>query len=239
MGEIILESTEFPDLLPMLHRTPGMHVSDIINKIMKYERNKPEQMMFELGNAFEYAIKARWREHEPGRFQTPSELERNGVYGHPDLFDYLDWVDNEIKVTWKSVNHDVETFTNYWMQIKAYCHMMDSNVGRLHVCFIRGDYSTGQMVAYRCWKQTFESWELEDNWGMLMVYAQQMEAEGFFENIKDAQPLMPSTDIDTDLDIQCRRLQRTAEGVAESHRLLKFHVSQTLVDDIVMKLKAA
>jgi len=116
MGEIVLESDEFPDLLPMLHRTPGMHVSNIIAAIMKYDNSsKPERMMFELGNSFENMIKHRWRMDQPGRFQVPVEVERNGVYAHPDLFDYHEWVNHEMKVTWRSVNHVIESeFWAYW-----------------------------------------------------------------------------------------------------------------------------
>ena len=126
----------------------------------------------ELGKAFEYALAASMAEDSPDRYLQPGELELDGMFGTPDIYNATDNAIEEIKLTWMSTNNEVDgkKFWRYWTQIKAYCHMWGTHIGRLHTLFIMGDYryqqGTGGPV-YKCWEQVFTQDELEENWTML------------------------------------------------------------------------
>lgn len=197
---LTLLSKTFPDLLPIEDRSIGFHISDVIH-VLSIENNiyqtmdKPNRILWEVGNALEYAIKARMREDKPLRYDTPKEIEKDGMYGTLDLFDYLDWAVEEVKYPQKSAKGidgidesgiywvDEKALWGYWCQIMCYCYMVDSTIGRLHVAFGKGDTSGDEfeLVSYRYWQKVFTDAELRANWTMIMMKALVMEQEGFLE----------------------------------------------------------
>jgi hypothetical protein len=171
-----------PDLLPMEGRSPGVHVSDIIHdlcvKLGHYEdrdNNGEVNAFMGLGSALEHAVVHRFALDEPDRYLQVGELEMDGIFGTPDLLDTKDWALTEIKLTWMSSRHepDSEKFWRYWVQIKAYCAMMVTTVGRLHVCHVMGDYK-GSGPTYRIWECRFSDQELAENWAMLRTHGEKL-----------------------------------------------------------------
>jgi len=198
--KLTLLSKEFPDLLPMTDRSIGFHISDVIHQLSiennRYQpMDKPNRMLWEVGNAFEYAMKARLQEDQPLRYDTPKEIERDGIYGTMDLFDYIDWAVEEMKYPQKSawgidgvsengsywINEDI--LWGYWCQLMCYCYMVNSNIGRLHVAFGKGDTSGSEfeLVSYRYWEKIWTDSELRANWTMVMMKALVMEQQGFLD----------------------------------------------------------
>lgn len=188
MPKPTLVSSGVKDLLPM-RRTgnPSDHISHVIRSICvrlgKFEADdgpitEERQTRFELGSSFEDAVAAalaeRYSRSEPDRFARVGELERDGLIGTPDLLDVMDWAIIEIKLTWMSSAHDVESpkFWHYWVQLMAYCYMADSRVGRLHVCHVNGDYRGVRGPVYHIWEQRFTPQQLRDNWRMLLTHRQ-------------------------------------------------------------------
>jgi hypothetical protein len=179
-----LVSEGMPDLLPMTGRSPGIHVSDVIHDLCvslgHYEPGDfdgPAMTRMQLGCALEHAIVHRFALDSPDRYVQPGELELDGLYGTPDLLDLEDGADTEIKLTWMSSRHDPdsEKLWRYWVQIKAYCRMLELTLGRLHVCHVMGDYK-GSGPVYRVWEREFTHQELLENWAMLRSRAGVMAA---------------------------------------------------------------
>lgn len=186
MGEITLLYEGMPELSPMLHRSSGLHVSEIITSlaIIHGYLDKDRELSTtwaELGNALEHAVVERYKIHDPGRYQRVGELQKDGISGTPDLIDTIDWAVDEIKLPWASSNWDIEDpkFWRYWAQVKAYCWMLPTQIGRLHLCHINGDYkwSEGAGPVYRVWEQRFTKEELAENWMVLKTHGDRMLRE--------------------------------------------------------------
>jgi len=167
----------------MQGRSPGVHVSEVIHdlatRLGHYEARDeitPEaRCMMELGCALEDAVIDRLTRHSPGRYVQPGELELDDIYGTPDLLDIDDYAIEECKLTWMSSNHDPdsEKFWRYWVQLKSYCRMAGSSLGRLRVAFVMGDYK-GSGPQYRVWEARFSDDELAENWAMIRTRARSM-----------------------------------------------------------------
>lgn len=178
-----------PDLAPMPHRSPGMHVSAIINdmclKLGHYENRDDDdselpQTRFEVGSAFEHAIIQRLQHRYPKRYFFIGELQKDNISGTPDLMDAKIWAINEMKCTWMSTKHDAESekFWKYWVQVKAYCWMAESKVGILRVIHLNGNYRyddpKGSQPLYRKYRWDFRKSDLAENWMMLRSHARDM-----------------------------------------------------------------
>lgn len=181
--ELISENA--PVLLPQQDRSDGIHVSELIHEMAirlgHYKEREadeaPNQCMFELGNAWEWALIRRMELEHPGRYvrgDVVGELECEGVFGHPDLLEPHARIDHEMKVTWKSLNSSgpgTQHFWKYETQAKAYCYMLGGwTKAQLHVAYVNGDYGwvRGGEPKWRTWAYTFTQHELEANWRMLM-----------------------------------------------------------------------
>jgi hypothetical protein len=177
-----------PSLLPMDNRSPGLHVSEIINRLCVQlghwvPTEGPNLVKFELGNALEHAVVERYALHDPDRYIRPGELVLDDVYGTPDLLDLYDEAVEECKCTWLSTKHPVDgtKFWHYWVQIKCYCKMMGWSKGRLHVCFVNGNYRRGDDESgpvYRVWEVEFTQEELDKNWAMILKHGRRWQQEG-------------------------------------------------------------
>lgn len=96
-----------PDLLPMLNRSPGIHVSNIISDICyrtgRYNRDtEMDKSKLQLGCALEHAICQRYIEHYQDRYMFGTELELDGIYGTSDIIDTRDFAVEEVKLSWIS-----------------------------------------------------------------------------------------------------------------------------------------
>lgn len=187
--ELRLIETGISDLIPQGRSgDERYHISVIIRKLClalgHYEDGGPVdetvQTRFEIGNAFELAvINALAERHAlayPDRYIRPGQIELDGLMGNPDLVDTIDWAVHEMKLTWLSSRNDPEgiKFWKYWVQLKAYCHMWGTDLGRLHVAFVNGDYAKnrkGPPIDYRVWEARFTKAELIENWRMLKSHA--------------------------------------------------------------------
>lgn len=179
---IRLVASSIPDLLPMLDRSEGAHVSAIINSLCLRlghysDDSSPVNMTrLQLGSTFEHSLANRYFLHYPRRYHQIGEIERDGIYGHPDLLDIiLDCVE-EVKLTWMSSKHDISSpkFLKFLWQLMAYCYMMGWTRGKLHVCYINGDYK-GSGPIYRVWELEFSQAELAANWTMLLRHLEVMQ----------------------------------------------------------------
>lgn len=160
-------------------RTPGLHLSDIINSILKSLDPKkydsgivyPNEYR-ETGFAFERVLEEAFLARRID-IVRPGEFELGGIIGSPDGIDVDDWRLREFKCTWKSMREAPthRKFWNYIVQMKAYCRMVGTDRARLDVLFINGDYSDGFVPTSRAWELEFTPRELEENWIMLVNHA--------------------------------------------------------------------
>lgn len=188
-SEIKLIRTGIPQLLPMEGREPGLHISGIISSLCvqlghyppKSEWSESDITRMQLGCALEDTLALRWTQEYPDRYIQLGGLEVDGLHGTPDFYDVVDNAIEEVKLTWMSSRHDPdsEKFWRYWVQIKAYCHMLDTRVGRLHVCHAMGNYKfdDGGGPQYNVWERTFSNQELDENWRMLKSHGERYRNE--------------------------------------------------------------
>lgn len=195
---ISLIRTGIPNLLPMLDRSPGVHVSEIIKDICiitgRYQADYELDMSkAQLGCCLEFALAQRYSLDQPTRYVFGVELFLDNIYGTSDIIDLVDFVVEECKLTWISVKRELVNSISYeigqttitilssfdimfWqfiVQLMAYCKMLGTRIGRLHLCHINGF-----IVIYNVWEIEFEQEELDDVWEMLTGHRDRMIAEG-------------------------------------------------------------
>lgn len=98
-ADAYLITSEMPDLLPQRHRSVGPHVSEGISHLCVQLGHFDAIRSFpvawgQLGCALEWATIERLQRHCPGRFAKGRELQRDGVYGTPDIIDTQPYLDD-------------------------------------------------------------------------------------------------------------------------------------------------
>lgn len=187
MAEITLIAEGMPDLVPMMNRSKGVHVSHLIHDLClrmgHYEASDPEEQnadrytRFGLGSALEHAIIERYLLTYPDRYARGWEMELDGLYATHDFLDMGDpsgdLVVHEMKLTWASSRHasDSTKFWRYWVQLKAYCKILGTTRGVLHVCFVNGDYRQNRSPVYKVWQAKWTQQEIDENWQMLVTHS--------------------------------------------------------------------
>ena len=73
-------------------------------------------------------------------------------------------------MSWKSYRTHPNELLNYMMQVKSYCHVVETNVCVMKMMYIMGDYK-GSGPMYRESRITFTNRELKENWDMLIGHA--------------------------------------------------------------------
>lgn len=180
MNYPILIRTGLESLHPMLNRSPGPHVSEIIHdmcvKLGVFGADGPTltTTWAELGNALEDTIIDRLVRAYPNRYMQPGEQTVDGIHGTPDLLDTHDYAVEEIKLSWMSADTDVEgpKFWRYWTQLKCYCYMMKTTIGRLHVVHVNGGGDRGFGPVYNVWEWRFTHRELVETWSVMRSRAE-------------------------------------------------------------------
>lgn len=157
----------------------------------------------ELGKALERSIISGYQEQYPDEYYTPAEINYDGLYGHPDILNLKHSAVCEIKLTWRTaksgsngnvdigdfadIDHPIysDKFWRDWTQIKAYCKMLNYNIGQLMICHVLGAYDgykdekTGKSklpdVIFNVWQQRFTNYELSMNWKLLKSQSERME----------------------------------------------------------------
>jgi len=157
----------------MTDRSEGPHISSGIHALCvqlgHYEpRDYVNQLQLELGNAFEWAMIDRYQRHYPDEYIQPGELEKDGIFGTPDLLHLPTIRVHEFKLTWMSSRHEPDDpkLWKYLAQLKAYCWMLETESAVLHVGYVNGDYRSGG-PDYREWEFQFTLPELAENWALL------------------------------------------------------------------------
>lgn len=186
-----LDSSTFPDLLPMTGRSPGIHVSDVIARLKGYDNDAPTNAQLgrmQLGCALEWAIVERFKRHYAGQFKDVGELELNSVFGTPEPCVFIDQQTKrvtEIKLTWmrappipadslsdSSILFD-EKFFVWRTQLMSYCYMYGTTLGRLIAAFV---HANGE-CDWRDWSVDFDRADLVKNWAMIASCAEVMQKE--------------------------------------------------------------
>lgn len=173
-----------PDLLPMLDRSPGIHLSDIIGDIaVKLGHYKPSPLnraQLQLGNAFEWALIERWLRTYPDRYVRVGERELDGIYVTGDVFDKDLWRPCEAKCTFQSAVHTPEQFDSklgylkYRWQGCAQAKVMRSDSAVFPILNVLGDYREHREPLYREWEERYSRAEIEGNWDRLRSHRDDM-----------------------------------------------------------------
>lgn len=143
-------------LRPDYRRSPGLHISEIRNRICVaagyYPESEPNwldnpntQTRIELGQALESALVSAYQRDEPGRYTLMGELfnSRDFIYYTSDLYDRSILGPHEIKLTWMSSKNQIgsKKLWGYLAQLKTYCFNLQATKSALDVCYVNGDYS--------------------------------------------------------------------------------------------------
>lgn len=150
------------------------------------DRNGTKWMNFIMGLVFERALELAWLDREVGSsfrpgLIRPGEIEKDGITGTPDAYDFIAGEPEEFKCTKKSCRQEItdKKFWIYWVQLKAYAHMMGCSSGVLRVLFINGNYNRGDDAdndpesgyIIKSWRAEWTELELVENWSMLLKHA--------------------------------------------------------------------
>lgn len=155
------------------HRPSGLHVSGMVKQVMtgvdpeRFDSGEFEASEWtELGVIVERAIVNALIHHEvdkdPDRWLPDCsftvDTEHGETHGTIDIIDSVpgimvlkgqevsyEFAVDEIKCTWMSCKQDVthDKFWHWVIQLKAYCRAMGTNVGRIRVFHVNGDYGSG------------------------------------------------------------------------------------------------
>ncbi len=172
-------------------RVSGVHVSGLVRAVLEAQGKalesppgEQEYVRMQAGFLWENALEWAFKEYMGIERKVKKQLavEKDGVHGTPDGLDGD--VLEEYKCTWKSLkkwNEDPEENFDYWfMQVKAYLHMLGKNTVRFFVFFVNGDYKWDKGVGPRIVRTTeftFTDAELEDNWAMLLAHRPKAKEE--------------------------------------------------------------
>jgi hypothetical protein len=156
-----------------------LHVGAIVKDLaIQYGYLKGDMEMSvtwaQLGCALEHAIAHRYSLHEPDRYVQIGELEKDGIYGTPDLIDIIDGcIPEEIKAAWMSSNRKPgsQEFWRYEAQLMSYCYMIGSPIGRLRVCHVNGDWKGTGPTAPK-YEYKFTRQELLENWARIKSHGE-------------------------------------------------------------------
>jgi len=178
------------DILPMLGRSQGGHVSSAVSVyaselgLYKSKGIILTTTWSQFGCIWEDALIDYLQRIHPGEYTVPGELELDSIYGTPDAYRTRGEVRKvvEIKLPWMSSKNDpwpkrtakADSFFRFRMQIMAYCKMADTDLAELHVNFINGDWKSFYPT-YKVWGLRFTKGELNQNWALVRGKCRELE----------------------------------------------------------------
>lgn len=168
-------------------RRDGLHLGEIIRSIeeksglgYKGAGFTDMQLTAEIGLLWELILSRVMREKYAVR---PPQIQRDGIWMSPDGVGFRDpigsmsvgsdptgeapFVVEEYKATWKSTKNDPTSDFKYMMQVKAYCHALETQFAVMRLFYIMGDYR-GSGPIYRICRIRFSQKELDNNWNMIL-----------------------------------------------------------------------
>jgi hypothetical protein len=168
-------------------QTGRPHVTDVIRRIQnaigkghngKGQFGDSKEVVMEAGFIWEEVFTLVFADRMAD--SRPGELERDGIVGSPDGVgpdpggkNPRPLVLEEYKCTWRS-SARCPTEDWYWMtQCKAYCAMLELDTVVMRVLYLMGDYR-GSGPQYRVFRITYGQKEIDDNWKMIIGYADKM-----------------------------------------------------------------
>ena len=172
--------------------TDKVHVSEVIrwidNRVIHRGQRKPYEDLspnekkrmgnyVSVGYAWEDLLAQSLAPVFGGEYVRTGEIELDGIVGTPDGLELTGLAIDETKATWRSSRRSIETdFWSWFVQIKAYCHILQVPRASLRVFFVNGDYrDSGPQI--KCFDIDFSQRELEDNWRMIKANATAMQRE--------------------------------------------------------------
>ena len=175
----------WPDPVTHAPRGKGVHLSDILDGIerdlgQEYQQNWDQETLFCMGYAVEAAI-------ELGLAHTytfrPPEIVKDGIIMSPDGFNPDEWVIDEYKSTFKTLENSSPDKIWKWMaQNKGYCMGIGRNPetnqypqARFFVLSV--NMHRGEGPKRQAYSIKYTDQEIEDNWAMVLNYKATMEEE--------------------------------------------------------------
>lgn len=157
-------------------RTPGTHLTDVIEDLARTSGLHDKDMKWDKHSTFMAGFL--WEEvlaYVLGPLISPrvGEVCLDGIIGTPDGLCMSDWLVDEYKFTWKSVNHSPLDNWRYMTQLMGYCKMVGVTQARLWIYHCVGDWK-GSGPERRIWLITFQPHEIEENWAMIRNHAEMM-----------------------------------------------------------------
>jgi len=171
---------DFP-YTPPVHRTHGIHLSDVI-RAMAVElfglkrKGEPDLLQFEKGFVWERVLSHAFGE---GIAQRPGELECDGIWCSPDgitVGEDGEFVVEEYKCTTVSSRKSPEDVWVWKMQVMGYCYVVGADAAVFRVFYLMGDYKNLK-PEYKVWRCEFTQAELADAWASIVAHAQTMKEE--------------------------------------------------------------
>lgn len=165
-------------------RTAGIHLTDVISYLERVKgQTAPNYEGWEEAalvgllweDAVSQALTTQFHRSGDGGIEPVGELEHDGVLLTPDGYDPVEDAVWEFKATWKSSRTAPEEVWRYLVQLKAYCHVLGTRVGKLVVLYVCGDYQRPQRPQRVGRRLTFSAQELEENWRMIVGGARVMK----------------------------------------------------------------
>ena len=164
-------------------RPAGLHVSQIIKSLCQHldpvTYGQPMDMVkVDMGLKFEEVLETAFASGASSTFRPDPILVPPGIWCSPDGVDpeISPWAVEEFKLTWYSASKDCPQHPVYWpwlVQIKAYCHALETRYAKLWVLHINGDYKPPRPWPPKVMGLEFSAMEIAENWSMLVTHAQQ------------------------------------------------------------------
>lgn len=171
-------------------RSPGLHLSNIIQMIQTVQGNNPanrgkplDRRDLEAYRTFGFLFERVLFDVilQDRLIERPGEFTVDGITLTPDAIDTEDFSNLEAKCTWRGMPDDVDDFMNqlhsperfnHWLiQMKAQCKAIGTLNQQLWTFWVNGNYKDNRRPTLRKWMIEFTKDEIRANWDMLVNFA--------------------------------------------------------------------
>ena len=182
--EITIEDVKWPNVIwdDEAEREEGLHLGTVIKSLMessglgyKGKGFTDMELTAEIGLLWERVL---GRVMGDKYAQRPGQIQSDGIWMSldgigPDPLGKVPLVVEEYKATWKSTKQSPVDNFYYMCQVKSYCRAIGTNIAVMQIFHVMGDYK-GSGPIYRVARLVFSSWELEQNWKMILREKERM-----------------------------------------------------------------